>query len=247
MAGTRGGGRSGLEPDARDSRTTLAWWWVLVPLVTLGLGAGIPFLVLATRVRSRRFALVATAYIVLALVSLSLLNVGGSKDTWQSGLGSAIAITCAFVGSVHVYLVCRQPSSMSIFMPRSRTRWSSFPRVYTNSSERSEYMIGRAVERMNLRDDARRIAKDQPRLADELRIGRPDLPREYDDGGLVDINHVPLSVLVQLPSVSRELALQIVNARTTVGGFESLDDVSIVLGIPPQELDHLRDVIICRR
>lgn len=107
-------------------------------------------------------------------------------------------------------------------------------------------MIARAIERMNLRDAAWQIALDQPKLADELRIGRPDLSREFDDGGLIDINHVPASVLAQLPDVSRNLALRIVDARQTIGGFDSLDDVSVVLGISPQALDHLKDIVICR-
>jgi hypothetical protein len=36
-------------------------------------------------------------------------------------------------------------------------------------------------------------------MAWELRIGRPDLPRVYDDGGLIDVNHVPPQVLATLP------------------------------------------------
>jgi hypothetical protein len=35
-----------------------------------------------------------------------------------------------------------------------------------------------------------------PVLARELRIGRPDVPRQFDDGGLVDLNHAPVPVLV---------------------------------------------------
>ena len=40
------------------------------------------------------------------------------------------------------------------------------------------------------------VCRDKaPALAGELRIGRPDLPREYDDGSLVDVNRVPGAVL----------------------------------------------------
>lgn len=42
---------------------------------------------------------------------------------------------------------------------------------------------------------ARHIVQTNPALARELRIGRPDLPREYDDDGLVDVNCVPGAVL----------------------------------------------------
>jgi hypothetical protein len=37
-----------------------------------------------------------------------------------------------------------------------------------------------------------------PAVAAELRIGRPDLPRNFDDGGLIDVNTVPAQVLSRL-------------------------------------------------
>jgi hypothetical protein len=52
-----------------------------------------------------------------------------------------------------------------------------------------------AEERMRLRREARKLCQDNPVLAQELKIGRPDLPRDYDDGGLVDVNHVPAAIL----------------------------------------------------
>src|SRR5690606_39982870 len=39
-------------------------------------------------------------------------------------------------------------------------------------------------------------------LAKRLAIGRPDLPRQFDDGGLIDLNHAPEHVLTSLPGVS---------------------------------------------
>ena len=42
--------------------------------------------------------------------------------------------------------------------------------------------------------------------ARELRIGRPELPREYDDGGLVDVNRVPGAALTaQLGLTQQEM------------------------------------------
>ena len=40
-------------------------------------------------------------------------------------------------------------------------------------------------------------------LAQELKIGRPDLPRDYDDGGLVDVNHVPAAILAARLGLAR--------------------------------------------
>jgi hypothetical protein len=51
--------------------------------------------------------------------------------------------------------------------------------------------------RRKLRDRARQIVSQNPELARELMIGRPDLPRTYDDGGLIDANYAPVEVLVR--------------------------------------------------
>ena len=50
---------------------------------------------------------------------------------------------------------------------------------------------------------ARRLQQDNPVLAQELKIGRPDLPRGYDDGGLVDVNHVPAAILASHLGLTR--------------------------------------------
>ena len=51
-------------------------------------------------------------------------------------------------------------------------------------------------------------------LARELRIGRPDLPRQYDDGGLVDVNNVPVGVLAELEAQLRIRILHGAGGRT---------------------------------
>jgi hypothetical protein len=60
-----------------------------------------------------------------------------------------------------------------------------------------------AGERMRLRREARKLCQDSPVLAQELTIGRPDPPRDYDDGGLVDVNRVPAAVLASRLGLAR--------------------------------------------
>ncbi|WP_460309016.1 hypothetical protein [Actinocorallia aurea] len=60
------------------------------------------------------------------------------------------------------------------------------PNQYANNAQ--------ALAIANMRRELRRQAREQARdlvLARDLCIGRPDLPRYYDDGGLIDVNHVP--------------------------------------------------------
>jgi Helix-hairpin-helix motif len=100
---------------------------------------------------------------------------------------------------------------------------------------------------LRARSKARRILKRNPGLASELCIGRPDLPRAFDDGGLVDLNHVPIEVIEQLPGVDSDLAHRITSARGEVGGFDSIDDLEILLDLPPGALPDVRSRLIFRK
>ena len=78
-----------------------------------------------------------------------------------------------------------------------RARFVAFrpmPEVAGGASA-SELALTMARARMHRRQQARQLAQDNPVLARELAIGRPDVPHDYDDGGLVDVNHVPGDVL----------------------------------------------------
>jgi len=47
--------------------------------------------------------------------------------------------------------------------------------------------LAAAIACRQRRQQARQLLANDPGLARELRIGRPDLPRDYDDGGLVAV------------------------------------------------------------
>jgi DNA uptake protein ComE-like DNA-binding protein len=98
--------------------------------------------------------------------------------------------------------------------------------------------IAHANEQLRLREKARKICTTNPSLAHELQIGRPDIPRRFDDGGLVDVNRVPLDCLAQLPGVDRSIAERITDVRDGIGGFSSIEDLSVTLGIHPHALDQ---------
>jgi hypothetical protein len=104
-----------------------------------------------------------------------------------------------------------------------------------------------AKARIRARERSLRMLERNPRLASELGIGRPDLPRRFDDGGLVDVNHVPAMVLASLPGIDEALAEKIVTMREHLGSFDSSADVEIVLNLPPTRLDQARDFMIFRQ
>jgi DNA uptake protein ComE-like DNA-binding protein len=81
-------------------------------------------------------------------------------------------------------------------------------------------------------------------LARELRIGRPDLPRQFDDGGLVDLNHAPASVMVQLLGLSEAEAAQVIEARDRMGGFLSAEEVIAHTDLSPVLVDGIRERLV---
>jgi hypothetical protein len=106
--------------------------------------------------------------------------------------------------------------------------------------------VSDAMKRMEARGRARHILARNPELAGELGIGRPDLPRTFDDGGLVDVNHVPVPRLAALLGLDGQLTRKITEVRQEVGGFSSAADVEVTLGLPPGRLDEVKDRLLFR-
>jgi hypothetical protein len=223
-------GRWAPEPVATDDRRVpLPWLMAVLPLVTFGFGSAAPFFYAGVRTGRRRLTVVAGLYL-LVLVAWVVYMAGGREDAWHAvtGVGALFALGC--VATAHAFAV-RRPSG-----------WGS---ALVGLRPRDPVTAGRA--RMDRRRQARRIADDDPELADELRIGRPDLRRTFDDGGLVDVNHVPAVTLAAVPGITTEMAAEIVAARERIGGFDAVDDLGVLLDVAPATLDRVRDVLICRR
>ncbi len=100
-----------------------------------------------------------------------------------------------------------------------------------------------ARERLEQHKKALQLARENPQLALEAGVGRPDLPGAYD-GGLIDLNHAPAEVIACLPTFDAELAGRIVTARERVDGFASLEDFGTVLDLPGDQVEHLRDRVV---
>lgn len=96
------------------------------------------------------------------------------------------------------------------------------------------------------REQARALATDDPLMARELRIGRPDLSRTYDDGGLVDLNTAPADVIARICDLDPATAEAIVVARGS-HGFTNIDEVLVTVELPVTRWDRIRDRAILIR
>jgi DNA uptake protein ComE-like DNA-binding protein len=95
-----------------------------------------------------------------------------------------------------------------------------------------------------LRIRSRQLAATDPRFATELRIGRPDLARTYDDGGLIDVNNAPPDVLAVLPGITAEVAEQVVAVREERDGFVSAEDLAAALSLAPHIVPEIAEYTV---
>ena len=76
---------------------------------------------------------------------------------------------------------------------------------------------------------------------DDVRAYVADLPRSYDDGGLVDLNHAPVEVLARDLELTDDQAQQIVTARTQLGALQHLSELTAYTSLPPALVDRIAD------
>ena len=210
------------EPPSQVVESDRLTWrdWVLkfaaaaVPIISVGMLSGPLMGVLAIRRRSVRLGLAAVGYLATTLVGAFLMDTSSDEITSnRDGLGVNLVIISALVCAVHA----------AVIVPRRASRQSS--------------------ERDLRRQYARQLAAEHPQIARQLGIGRPDLPNQFEDGGLIDVNDAPEPVLRTLPGVTSEHAALIAADRTHRGPFRSLEELSarglFPWPIPPQVAEVL--------
>jgi DNA uptake protein ComE-like DNA-binding protein len=192
-------------------------WWVWVAGTPLGLGAWTP-IVPGRELRKRAW--------VGWGVLWSLLTFAGwvGAVTNDGGAGAGLAIIGGWVGAIATTIAIR-PTYLA-------ESGSSF----TRSREAAE-------QRLQERRQAQRLALENPALARELGVGRPDRPGAQA-AGLVDVNSVPAAVIATLPGIDPALAHRIVDAREQVNGFSSLADFGGVVDLDGNAVERLRDHVV---
>lgn len=117
------------------------------------------------------------------------------------------------------------------------------PGALMTPEQSNRLAVEQAHARIRRRQEARKLAMEDPLTARELLIGRTDVPpaqRPYDDGGLIDVNTVPASELTRF-GISLQDAERIVRLRAETGGFSSAEDMATVADLPPHLLPQLRE------
>jgi hypothetical protein len=193
--------------------------WPYISLIPFGFGAWAPIYAGAKARESKWIALGAlwTAMIVVALILSS--GHGHGND----GAVGALAIV-SWLGGVATSFSIRGAYEEQMASPMLR------------AAEVGE-------QRLRDREKAQQIARDNPALAREMGIGRPDVTGAAD-AGLVDLNNASVTALLKLPGVDGDVATEIVEAREKVHGFESLEDMGAALDLDGNLIEGLRGRVV---
>jgi DNA-binding SARP family transcriptional activator len=211
-------------PKARRRSLVVRMAAVAVPLLSFGTFSWAAIAFLAARRRSLALALAAAGYFLLVVV-FGFATTDDPNSQWETVAVLALLLAMAG-GAAHTALLL------------SGTRTGS------RKGQPVDHDTLRSLELRIRRGQALTLLDHHPRIARELHIGRPDMARVFNDGGLVDVNAVPEHILAALPGVTVPQAQQIVARRRAVGGFASVDDLITDGLLPVPTVRALSDVLI---
>ena len=203
--------------------------WASVPIWSLGFLSFVSFLAFAViQCRKRDWAVFAGYLLAtVALVATAgLVNANSDAAAEAVGVFMAVLAGCAAIHTCILFRPGRAQPSLAA------------------ARRRNQEAVQGARNRIERRTDARRMVQANPALARELRIGRPDLPRQYDDGCLVDVNRVPGAVLAASLGLTPQEVTNLIAARDKLGKFGSADELRDYAELPPSRIDELRDLMI---
>jgi DNA uptake protein ComE-like DNA-binding protein len=204
----------------------------LIPFLSGGVFTFVPFLYLATVRRRRRDWLICAGY-MLAVILTGVAVTALPHNPGQALAGSLVVLLIGG-GTVHSFAALR-PGAMAAARVTQQVE---------QQAEASQYLALQAARnRIRQRAEVRKLVADNPTLARELRVGRPDLPRNFDDGGLVDVNHVGPQVLAWHLGLAPAEAQAVIAARDQLGRFTSCAEMSTYASLHPDRLDSVTDLI----
>jgi DNA-binding SARP family transcriptional activator len=203
-------------------RHTISWAEVILaavlPLATCSLGSWIYFAYAAVQRRTARHVLVACGYF-LAVIGVLVLEVIDPSPPGAELLSDAEVIGILFA----LALIAVAAAHGALLA------------AYPGDNRRARRQ----------RDLARTYATFHPAAARQSGIGRPDLMRSFDDGGLVDLNHAPAQEIARLHGINPIEAHRIAVDRYENGPFRTPDDLVRRGLLQPHALRRLASWLIC--
>jgi hypothetical protein len=204
-------------------------WWTSVPIWSISFLSCLPFLFYALARRRRQDWAVFAGYLAATVAVTVALSVVTSDSGASAGVGLGL-IALAGCAATHAFVLYRPGRGPVPGAPDVR--------------QVNQAAVSQARDRIERRKEARHLVATNPALARDLMIGRPDFRRVYDDGGLVDVNHVPGGFLGPGLGLSREEEADVLAARANLGRFTNADELCAYTRLSPERVDELREWMI---
>jgi DNA uptake protein ComE-like DNA-binding protein len=196
--------------------------WLLLTL-PFGITTWAAFLYIGIRAKHVSWIVWAAVYLAMMAASFVLDTSSAHPSNSAQGIAAGLVLLAWIGGGAHAFAV----STAAV----KRMRSSQDPALVA------------ARDRITLRSEGRHLLATQPELAREVGVGRPDVPGS-NDYGLIDVNHCSVAALVRLPGITDDMAKRIVDNRAGAGGFSSVEDVGMLLDLPPSTIDQMRDMAL---
>ncbi len=195
---------------------------IALPILTFGLLAWVPPVWAAVKCSdhkgaARRLYAVALTCVALMLVGFVLFGVAPKNakgtDTGPLPLLGFLSLVAAMVAGTTAAIRWRDAG-----VDRSRRDWiaagmPSAARLALHGQARQQY---------------RELSERDPVHARGVGVGRPDRGRDFDDGGLLDLNSLPVEALVEHAQLGREEAERLVAARQRMGRLSSVEELIVM-------------------
>ncbi|MFE0020104.1 hypothetical protein [Amycolatopsis sp. NPDC059021] len=204
-------------------------------IATAGVFAWVPFLHAAVRLKAAKARLLALIFGGLDVLVYVLLLItpqdsqGHTVNSPVSTIGGLLALGIVIVGCI-------------MLGPLRRMVYEGAPVDAEGPRPNVDPAIEAVLAARTRRDEARKLAADDPLLARELHIGRPDLAGSYDDGGLVDLNSASAEVIAEVCGIPLPVAVTIADVVERRGEpLSTVDELFIIADLPVATWDRIRD------
>jgi hypothetical protein len=223
--------------------------WSCVPVASFGYLTPLPFLCRAVLGGRQRDWQVFAAYTVLTVLSVYLM-VSADRSSLLMGLGLSLWLATTLGGAAHTFATFRtsgcSPGRSLGRTPAGPPNRDGRARPAANVTRSNRRAVRKVRAERRRRSTAKRLAHRDPALARELGIGRPSRVRDYNDGGLVDLNHAVERELVTDLGLSRAEAAAVLRAREELGGrFESVQELAAFGALGPHRVDEITERAFC--
>ena len=228
---------SAARPASSPWKTFSSWLWAFIPLLSVGTLGWVPAVHAWARLRGRAQLRWMVGLSTITVVEFVAISMDPTVDSASAAPTIATVLTIALIPTTLAL------GSIYSFRMRRRVFGQVAPGIRQATTDpRSMAAVARVEYARSRRLEARALVDKDPAMARELGIGRPDVPgRDYDDGGLVDLNHASVDAMVGHLDLTRQQAEEIATIRMQVQGFSSLDELGTYSSLPAGVIDLLRE------